>query len=71
MWKEYKVLRLQYKHTSPRLYLQYMKPRLTRFVTHNFVAQWQVEQYQVCLATFPPKSLVSVVDFAENYSFAE
>jgi hypothetical protein len=24
--KEYKVLRLQYKHTSPRQYFQYMKP---------------------------------------------
>ena len=36
--KEYKVLRLQYKHTSPRVYLEYMKTRLTCFIIHNFVA---------------------------------
>jgi hypothetical protein len=30
-----------------------------------------VEQYRICLATFPPESIVFVVDFVENYSFAE
>jgi hypothetical protein len=46
-----------------------MKPRLTWFVTHNFIAQWEAEQYRICLVTFLPTSIVSMVDFAENYSF--
>ena len=69
--KEYLVLRLQYKYTVARQFLSYLTPRMTKFITHNFVTQWEAEQYRVCLATFPPSSVVSVVDFAENYSFAE
>jgi hypothetical protein len=69
--RDYKVLRLQYKLTPARQYLQYMRPQLTRFITHNFIAQWQAEQYRVCLAIFSLASILSVVDFAEDYSFAE
>ena len=69
--RDYKVLWLQHKPTLTWQYLQYMRPRLTRFITHNFIVQWQTKQYRVCLATFPLASILSIVQFVENYSFVE
>ena len=64
--KDFKVLRLQYKQTIARQFRQYFRPRLTQFVTHNFISKWEEEQFRVSLFTFPPQPIVSVVDFAKN-----
>ena len=32
------------------------------------MAQWQDEQFRICRDTFPLKTILSVVDFAENYT---
>ena len=32
------------------------------------MAQWQDEQFKLCRDTFPLGTILSVVDFAENYS---
>ena len=37
-------------------------------VNHVHVARWQDEQFRVCKDTFPIGTILSVVDFAENYT---
>lgn len=48
-----------------------MRPRLEKFKFHNFVARFQDEQYRTCLETFPAESVMSVIDFAEKYTFMD
>ncbi len=36
---------------------------------HNFVVCWEDKQFKVCLKSFSNQSVVSIVDFADNYSF--
>jgi hypothetical protein len=38
---------------------------------HNFVACFQEEQYKICLETFPCDSIMSIIDFVENYIFMD
>lgn len=52
-------------------FLQLLKTKLKLFITHNYVARWQGQQFKDCLLRFPDDVVVSVVDFAENYSFKE
>jgi hypothetical protein len=51
--------------------LEYIRPRLQKFVLHNFVAYFQEEQYKVYLETFPPSNVMSIIDFAEIYTFLD
>lgn len=69
--KDRMVLRLQYKTTTARMFLDYLRPKFRAFIVHNYIAKWQEEQYKISLDTFPPDSILSAVDFAENYSFGE
>ena len=39
------------------------------YIRHAFFAKWQAEQFQTLRETFPLGTILSVVDFAENYSF--
>ncbi len=64
-----KVLQLQYKQTTTKELLDYLRPKLIFFVIHIYVSKFQEEQYDVCLDTFPPTSILLVVDFVDNYSF--
>ena len=32
------------------------------------MARWQDEQFKICQDTFPLRKILSVVDFAENYT---
>jgi hypothetical protein len=64
-----KKLRLIYKNTTSAEFLEYFIPKLQFFVKHSFVAKWEDRQFRECLANFPPDTVVSVIDFAENYSF--
>lgn len=52
-------------------FIQLLKTKLKLFITHNYVAQWQGQQFKDCLLRFPDDVVVSVVDFAENYAFKE
>jgi hypothetical protein len=63
------VLWLQYKETTTIKFLAYLRPKLPKFIIHNYVAQWQDEQYRVCLESFPHEFVLYVVDFVENYTF--
>ena len=67
--KENKVLRMMYKTTGAPTFLDYLKPKLSAFIVHNYIAKWQAEQFKVSIDTFPPDSILSAVDFAENYTF--
>lgn len=53
------------------VFLDYLKPKFKDFILHNYVAKWQAEQYKLSLDTFPPTSILSAIDFAENYTFGE
>ncbi len=46
-----------------------MKPKIQAFARHNFVAEWQDKHFKICIKSFFVGSMVSVVDFAKNYSF--
>jgi hypothetical protein len=63
------VLRLEYKTTKPRAFLAWAVPRIKQFVMHQFVARWQDSQYKTCAANLRPGEVMSLIDFAENYSF--
>ena len=52
-------------------FLELLKTKLKLFITHNYVAQWQGQQFKNCLLWFPDDVIVLVVDFAKNYSFKE
>ena len=67
--KTKEVIRLENKLTSPRQFLQYAAPKLKEFVMHNFVASWQDKEYKWCLQNIREGEMVSLIDFAENYSF--
>lgn len=69
--KDNKVLRLQYKETTAKVFLEYMRPKFRKFIVHNYFARFQDEQYHICLETFPQDSILSAIDFAENYTLQE
>jgi len=64
-----KKLTLIHKLTSPTELIEYFKPKLQFFVQHNFVARWQDQKFKNCLRSFPQDNIVSIVDFAKNYTF--
>jgi hypothetical protein len=45
----YKVTQLQYMDTGTPKFLDYLRPRLKNFVTHNFIAKWQDKVELPCL----------------------
>lgn len=65
-----KRLRLVNKLTSMFDFVQKVKSTVETFVKHDFYARWQAEQYQNCQKTFPRGTVLSSIDFAENYTFA-
>lgn len=67
--KKRKVLSL--KEMSSKELLDLFRGHLSKFIKHNWVYRWQSEQFKECLRIFPDDVVVSVVDFAENYTFKE
>jgi hypothetical protein len=67
--EERKKLQLVYEETTSDKLVSYLKPKLEAFVQHNFVAKWEDDQFRACLASFPDDTMVSVIDYAGNYSF--
>jgi hypothetical protein len=66
---EKQKLQLVYKSSGSDEFLAYLKPKLQFFVQHSFVTRWQDAQFRKCLDNILEDAMVSVVDFAENYSF--
>jgi hypothetical protein len=62
-----KLLQLQYNESTTKCFLDYLKPKLSKFILHKYVAHFQKEQYKICLQTFLETSIMHVVDFVENY----
>ena len=50
-------------------FISLFSAHLTSFIKHNFVFRWQAQQFKDCFLKFPSKVVVSIIDFAENYSF--
>ena len=50
-------------------FIRLFSDHLKSFIKHNFIKRWQAQQFKDCLLKFPSNVVVSVVDFAENYSF--
>ena len=63
------ALRLEYKMTPPTDLITALKTCLEKFLIHNFEAKWQDHQFKTCMDNLSRDAIVSVVDFAENYSF--
>ena len=55
-------------HQSSRLY--FITTAIYPFVQHAHGAKWQDRQFCVSITQFSIGIVVSVVDFAENYTFA-
>jgi hypothetical protein len=64
-----KVIRLEYKSTNTHTFLQYAMPKVQQFIWHQHVARWQDSEFKSCLADLGPNQVISLIDFAENYSF--
>ena len=52
-------------------FICFLQRHMTSFIKHNFIARWQSQQFKDCIQRFPKDVVVSVIDFAENYSFKE
>jgi hypothetical protein len=59
------------KDISAQVFFSYLKPRLQKFITYNFVAHFQEEQYKTCLENFMLESCMSIIEFVENYTFQD
>lgn len=64
-----KVIRLEYKVTTPREFLLYSEPKIKQFVWHQFVARWQDSQFKNSVQDLKQGEILSLIDFAENYSY--
>lgn len=64
-----KVVRLEYKHTKAREFLEYAASKMPTFVLHQHTARWQDSEFKACLETLQSGEVMSLIDYAENYSF--
>lgn len=67
--QEKKKIKEVFMQTSTKEFLEYLRPKLARFVVHNFVARWQDHQCHLAMENLPHDAILSHIDFAENYSF--
>ncbi len=67
--KTLKKLTLVYKKMSSYEFFEYLKPKLQHFVKHNCVTRWQDKHFKTCVKSLSKDSIVSIVDFVENYNF--
>ena len=47
----------------------YIQSYLFKYKVHTFRQTWLARQFKACKEDFPVGSIVSVIDFAENYAF--
>lgn len=81
-WKSYKYVKFQtnYRKESTRLsyveeeipigkFMEDFQKLIQPYIQHSFFAKWQAQKFQTLRDTFPLGTILSVVDFIENYSF--
>lgn len=64
-----KRIKLLYKDSPPSVVIEQFNLQLNTFINYNFRSYWQHMQFKECIGNFPNDVVVSVVDFAENYTF--
>ena len=64
-----KVVRLEYKQTTARIFLQYAADIIPSFVRHQHTARWQDSEFKSSLLKLKLGEVFSLIDFAESYSF--
>jgi hypothetical protein len=50
-------------------FVAFLKLKLVEFLVHNFEAKWQDAQFKSCLDNLTKDEIVTMIDFADNYSF--
>jgi hypothetical protein len=66
--KERTHVKVEYMEGPPADLIDRLKTSLKFFVTHNFLARWQNEEFKQQLRDLPVNSVLSCVDFNENYT---
>lgn len=66
--KPKKAIKMIYCETKPFDLIQYLKPKLSQFILHNFIASWQDFEFKQLFTSIPGDSIISCMDFSENYS---
>jgi len=51
------------------IFMDKFKNLIQPYIRHTFFAKWHAQQFQTLRDNFPLRTIVSVVDFAKNYSF--
>ena len=69
MGKETKRLEYVEEELPIVTFVDRFKNLIQPYIHHEFFAKWQAQQFQTLRDNFPLGTIVSVVDFAENYSF--
>lgn len=59
---------VQHRETKPIELFEYLEPRLKSFVVHNYIATWQDYQFKELFSSLSKDTVISCVDFSENYS---
>ena len=49
-------------------FISEFRGKIQQYIQHVDMEQWQDEQFKIFQDTFPLKTILSVVDFAENYT---
>jgi hypothetical protein len=65
--RDKKVPRVMFQETVPREMITYLRPKMEEFTVHNFFARWQEKEFKHFLKNIPPETVVSYIDFSENY----
>lgn len=63
-----KVPQVEYMESTPRDFIEYLKPKLKEFITHNFVVHWQETQFKKFISKLPKDTIMSCIDFSQNYA---
>ena len=63
-----KAATLEYRESPPRELILYLKSKLQSFVLHNYIGSWQDFQFKELFGSVPTDTLISCVDFSENYT---
>lgn len=66
---EKKRIKLIYKETTLLEVIDQFKMHLKIFIRHNFCSYWQHKQFKEYISNFPNDFVISIVDFAQNYTF--
>jgi hypothetical protein len=66
--REKKSPKVMYNETALMEFFRYLKPKLKAFIRHKYFTQWQNQQFQEDLEELPDDTVLSCIDFSENYS---